>query len=476
MHSLLKTLKDAALSFLYEDEEKTKGGPHIRDAHNIKRMMMIVVFALLPCTITAILNTGVQTYVMMSFDADRFIEYTKASETITGYIRFVTIHFWPILWEGAKLFIPALFFVYASGGLVEAIFATIHKKPITEGFLVTGLLITLIIPSTLPYWMIIVGTSIGLTLGKGLFGGTGMNILNPALVCRCFLFFTFPAYMSGEVWVGTSSFKVKKSILEMTQKTSSPYLTSQSSLSISSPAPYVKKLHTDTIRIQRGSNLKSKPEIEKILNKYDPSLKLESLTDRQLMDFVTSPSGLLLNKEFYNQAYAFAVLQDGEGNWSNANLFFGNQIGSMGETSTFAVLLGAILLIYTGVASWRIMLAIIIGTLSTAFCFQLGSNLAPYGGLYLPAHYSLLAYRHFLYGSLAFGLVFMATDPVSSPSMSKAQWAYGILIGLMTIVIRMVNPAFSEGVMLAILFGNVFAPLFDRIAINQMVNKGARRG
>lgn len=472
----MKTLKDATLSFLFENQEKTKEGPHIRDAHDIKRMMMIVVFALLPCAIMAVLNTGVQTYVLSSFNPNLFVAYTEASETSLGYLAFIAAYFWPILWAGLKLFLPALICVYATGGLVEAIFATIHKKQISEGFLVTGLLITLIIPSTLPYWMIIVGTAIGMIIGKELFGGTGMNVLNPALVCRCFLFFTFPAYMSGEVWVGTSSFMVKKSILEMSLKTSSPFLTSQSVLSISSPPNSVKKIHTDAIRIHLGKETKSKPVITKILKAYDPSLDINDLTERQLMAFITSPSGLLLDKEFYNQAYAFSVLQNGEGTWSDQNLFFGNQIGSMGETSTFAVLLGAILLIYTGVASWRIMLAVIVGALITGFAFQIGSSLAADGGLQLPAHYSLAAYRHLLYGSLAFGLVFMATDPVSSPTMYAAQWAYGILIGVMTIIIRMVNPAFAEGVMLAILFGNVFAPLFDRIAIRRMVSKGAHHG
>ncbi len=465
MHPLLNTLKKATTSFLFESDEKTSSGPHIRDSYDLKRMMILVVYALMPCTIMAVLNTGLQAHVLTSSNAFLFTDYVEASSGILSFLSFLFLNFWPSLFLGLKIFIPDLIIIYTVGGLIEVIFATIHKKPVSEGFLVTGLLIALILPPTLPYWMIIVGTAVGLILGKELFGGTGMNVLNPALVCRCFLFFTFPAYMSGEVWVGTDSLMARQSIEQIRTQEDSTFLTSQSSLAVISLPSSIKKIHTEAIKIQRGFKSKYKEEVKNLLKYYDPSLDIDHLSERELLEFVTSPNGLLLNKESYNQAYTFAVLQNGEGTWSNTNLFIGNQIGSMGETSVFCCLLGAIFLIFCGVASWRIMLAVVLGAYLCALAFEYGSLFNSHQGLYYPAHYAFPAYKHLLLGGLAFGLVFMATDPVSSPTLRGAQWAYGILIGVITIIIRVINPAYPEGVMLAILFGNVFSPLFDRCAI-----------
>ena len=475
MHALLKTTVIAIKSFLIESDEKIQSGPNIRDAYDIKRMMMLVVYALLPCTIMAIINTGMQTYVLSTFDPELFLAYSEASLTISSYFAFIFHHFSPIVYYGLKILLPSLIIIYTVGGIVEIVFATIHKKPLSEGFLVTGLLITLILPPTLPYWMIALGTAIGLILGKELFGGTGMNVLNPALVCRCFLFFTFPAYMSGEVWVGTHSLGARQSIAEIALKQDSPYTTGQSVLVHASPSSEVKKIHSEAIRIQRGHDSRHKTVVAEILKQYDPTLNINDLSERQLLEFVTSPSGLMLDKEYYNQAYTFAVLQNGEGTWRDQNLFMGNQIGSLGETSTLCCLLGALFLIFCGVASWHIMAAVLIGAYFTALAFQFGSTLNSHSGLLHPALYAFPAYKHLLVGSLAFGLVFMATDPVSSPVMRSSQWMYGILIGMLTIIIRVINPAFPEGVMLAILFGNVFAPLFDRISLNLSRKKEMKR-
>lgn len=475
MHALFKTTIEAIRSFFFENTDEAATGPQIRDSYDVKRMMMLVVYALLPCTIAAIINTGLQAHIFNSFNGQLFLSYTQASTSFISLFHFILIHIWPILTAGLKIVLPSLILVYLTGGFVEIIFASVHKKPLSEGFLVTGLLITLILPPTLPYWMIIIGTAIGLILGKELFGGTGMNILNPALVCRCFLFFTFPAYMSGEVWVGTTSYKARKSIVEIKKTTSSPYATGQTLLAVASAPSQVRRIHIEAMNLARGYPSFFRKTIVNLLHQYDPSLSIDSLSETELLQFVTAQKGLMLDQEFYPQAMTFSYLSTGEGNWSDQNLFIGNQLGSLGETSTFACLLGALFLLVCGIASWRIMLGVLIGAYVTSLLFQYGTYLAPYHGLFLPAHYSFPAYKQLLLGGLAFGLVFMATDPVSSPTLSSARWAYGLLIGILTIVIRVVNPAFAEGVMLAILFGNVFAPLFDRLALNVFTRREQKR-
>ena len=316
--------------------------------------------------------------------------------------------------------------------------------------------------------MLVVGMSIGIVLGKELFGGTGMNILNPALTCRCILYFAYPSYMSGDVWVGTYAYKVGQSIQTINQQSGKPAYdayTGASLLSFVNAPASLKRIHVDTMALLNQKDVPLKPVIAKKFHAYAPKKNLSTATPEEITSFVTAPSGLGLSTDYLAAAYRLSELKYGRSIWSNSNLFFGNQIGSMGETSTFCCLLGALFLLLVGIASYQTMAGVLIGAYLTALLFQLGSHIGLDMGAFNPAAYDLPAYKHLLFGGLAFGLVFMATDPVSSPSLPSARWAYGILIGTLVIVIRLINPAFAEGVMLAILFGNVFAPLFDRVAL-----------
>ena len=466
MHFLFKTLAETVHSFFFESTDKTKSGPHIRDAIDLKRIMFLVVIALIPCTFMAIYNSGLQAYVYGSFNEELLKEYFLASNSFSGYFTFAKNHFVPIITKGLYIFIPILMLSYLVGGFWEIIFAAFRNKEVSEGYLVTGILIALILPPSIPYWMIIVGVSFGVIIGKELYGGTGMNVLNPALVCRCLLFFAFPSYMTGQIWVGTNSFQTQKSIeiINANVKDADHY-TTNSILAILAPSHKVKRIHVDACALSFTKNPEQKPLLKQYLAKYNPRLSIENLKPQELQNFVTSPDGLGLASEFFQGAFQFALAKYSRSIWTDTNFFFGNMIGSLGETSTFACLIGALLLLVTGVGSWHIMLAFLIGSFCTAGIFYIGSHFGFENGAWNPAQFDLLPHKHLLIGGLAFGLVFMATDPVSSPVMQLAKWIYGILIGSLVIVIRVVNPAFPEGVMLAILFGNVFAPLFDSIAL-----------
>ncbi|MCP5510163.1 MAG: NADH:ubiquinone reductase (Na(+)-transporting) subunit B [Chlamydiales bacterium] len=401
-------------TFLFEAAEETKASPHIRDGIDLKRVMMLVIYALLPCILMAIWNTGVQKLVYSSGSLDMLNAFRSS------YFAFCSAHFWSILANGFGAFIPIMLISYLAGGFWEALFAITRRHEISEGFLVTGMLYALILPPTIPYWMVAVGVSVGVILSKELFGGTGYNILNPALVCRTFLYFTFPTKMSGSLWVGTNPTVVQQSISKMNAALGFDGISQATALGVFNLPPEVKQAHIDTLIAGATPNL--------------------------------SP-------EVMSQALQFAQLKVGSGIWSNLNLFFGNMLGSMGETSTLACLLGALILIITGIGSWRTMLAYALGVAGCALLFQAMSGPTD------PANYAFPFYKHFLIGGLAFGLVFMATDPVSSPDMNASKWAYGLIIGIITVVIRIVNPAFPEGVMLAILFGNIIAPLLDHLSL-----------
>lgn len=419
----LRPLISATDHFLRSPATQTHKGPHIRDFIDVKRWMILVVIALFPCILAAIWNTGVQAFVYSSGSAPLMDIFLKASESWQGYWSFTTAHWRPILWKGMIGFLPYVAISYGVGGIWETIFACVRKHDIAEGFLVTGILYALILPPTLPYWMAALGISVGIILSKELFGGTGMNILNPALVCRCFLFFAFPAYMTGEVWVGRNLAQVRESVLKMDG------ISQASALAVYNLSSDVKRVHVDAIMKGKSKNT------------------------------VTETLGL--SADNYREAQEFIKLKQGVGKWNDWGLFLGNKIGSMGEVSILASLLGAAFLIGTGIGSWRTMAAVFLGAAVTALAFEYGSRLSPWS----PAQFDFPMYKQFLMGGLAFGLVFMATDPVSSPVMNGAKWAYGFLIGMLTIVIRAINPAFPEGIMLAILFGNVFAPLFDFFAL-----------
>lgn len=470
----LRPLVSALDTFFYEVPIKTARGPHIRDMIDLKRWMMIVVYALIPCIVVAIWNSGVQGFVYGSRSIKIFDEYMQASETLSGYFLFGKTYFAPIIQKGLVAFLPIMILSYAVGGFWEVLFAIIRRHEVSEGFLVTGMLFALILPSTIPYWMAAVGVSAGVVIGKEIFGGTGMNILNPALVCRAFLFFAFPTKMTGPVWVGTNTTEIQQSIQGMNKEIGEiDGITQASILNRFNISPDIKRVHVDAIGVQYGADPSTKDVIEHQLKYWKKGVTLTTLTPEEQKTFITTPlekGGLGLSPDYYSDAVRFAEFRFAQGKLTNGNLFFGNRIGSMGETSILACLLGALLLIYTRIGSWRTMLGVAIGAYLTALLFEWGAlHLGPYSGAFNAAKYALPAYKHLLIGSLAFGLVFMATDPVSSPCMRSARWIYGLMIGALVIIIRTINPAYPEGVMLAILLGNVFAPLLDHAALNSKI-------
>lgn len=485
----LKPLVKAGDTFLYEAPVNTSRGPHIRDAIDVKRWMIIVVFALMPCILWAIWNTGLQSYVYSSGDYRLMNEYLTSSTTLQGYLDFAAKdnRYLTFIKEGLIAILPLIFISYAVGGLWEAVFACVRGHEISEGFLVTGILYVLILPATIPYWMAAVGVSVGVILAKEVFGGSGMNIVNPALACRAFLFFTFPGKMSGDVWVGTNPTTVRQNLVHMNQDAQATALDGYSQatkLARFNVTADIKRIHVDAIATNDlGRDVSSYNAIETHFDKWntlgDHKATLGQLSQDQMRSFVTSPvsdGGLGLSSGYYEDAYHFSALDHAIGHNSDAGFFFGDKLGSMGETSVLACLIGAFILIYTGVGSWRTMVSMGIGAYLTALLFQFVSkHVGADGGAWNPAVFGFPAYKHLLLGSLAFGLVFMATDPVSSPSMPLAKWIYGIFCGIITIVIRCINPAYPEGVMLAILMGNVFAPLFDYYAARNFRKRSVQR-
>lgn len=474
----LRPLIQASDTFLYEAPINTRRSPHIRDAVDLKRWMLIVVFALVPCILMAIWNTGLQKMVYGSGNYHLMNEYLNSSTSFSSYFNFVSNdnRYLTIIHYGLMAFLPVMLISYVVGGFWEAVFASIRGHEISEGFLVTGMLYALILPPSIPYWMVAVGVSAGVVIGKELFGGTGMNILNPALTCRCFLFFTFPSKMTGDVWVGTNPTAINQSLNKM--KTDANLVNSFDGYSQATPLAHfnvttdIKRVHIEAIASGNSkANTKSAELIQKHFEKWNSTgeYQLDSLLPEQMKQFVTGPldqGGLGLSPDNYQAAYNFSSLNYGLGNQTDANFFWGNRLGSMGETSVIACLIGAIILIYTGVGSWRTMAAVGISAYISAWLFEFFStHFGVGGGAWNPAKYAFPAYKHLLLGGLWFGLVFMATDPVSAPSMKLSKWIYGAFIGALIILIRVVNPAYPEGIMLAILMGNVFAPLIDHYVV-----------
>ena len=358
---------NAIHTFLYLPNETTQNGTHIKAADDLKRTMNTVIMAMVPCLIFGMFNAGYQHHLALG--------------TIEASNGFIGDSFWTIenLIVGAWKVIPLLMVSYGVGLLIEFIFAVIKGHEVEEGYLVTGMLVPLIVPVDLPLWMLAVAVAFGVVIGKEVFGGTGMNILNPALTARAFAFFAYPTFMSGDkVWV--------------------------------SEASNVDGISGETILGTLAAN--------------------------------------------------------GEVAYSSASMFMGSIPGSVAETSVFFVLIGALLLIITGVGSWRIMLSGVIGASVVGILFNLwGAN-------------SLMSfewYNHLLVGGFAFGIVFMATDPVSAAQTTKGKWIYGFLVGVFCILIRVFNPAYPEGVMLAILLMNVFAPLIDHYVIEANVSMRRKR-
>jgi Na+-transporting NADH:ubiquinone oxidoreductase subunit B len=339
-------------------------GAHIRDAIDLKRTMILVVFSLMPCLLFGMWNVGYQHYRALGLPDTSFLD------------NFIF---------GATKVLPIVLVSYATGLSVEFAFAIIRKHTINEGFLVTGMLIPLVMPVEIPLWMVGVATVFAVIIGKEVFGGTGMNILNPALTARAFLFFAYPAKMSGnEVWISRD--------------------------------------------LDKG---------------------------QQFVDGFSGATPL---------GDAAAGFGDRiPGTWES---FIGTIPGSIGETSTLACLLGASLLIYTGIGSWRIILSVFVGGFAMASVFNLvGDNTLM----------QLSPLHHLVLGGFAFGAVFMATDPVTAAQSNTGKFIYGFLIGVFAILIRVVNPAYPEGMMMAILLMNVFAPLIDHYVVKANINRRLRR-
>ena len=351
---------DAFETFLFVPDHTTHKGTHIKDAIDLKRTMALVVLSMLPCILFGMWNIGDQYYNALNVEATFFEN--------------LTFGFWK--------FMPLLIVSYAVGLSVEFAFAISRGHQVNEGYLVSGMLIPLIMPVDVPLWMLAVSVVFAVVIGKEVFGGTGMNILNPALTARAFLFFAHPSYMSGDkVWVHGAS---------------------------------VDGYSGETILGALAAN-------------------------------TTNWNSLI---------------------WNASEAFFGFIPGSVGETSFLAILIGAAILILSGIGSWRIILFTFIGGYLTALLFNLwGAN----------ALMSTPAHIHLIIGGFAFGAVFMATDPVTATQTNKGKIIYGLLVGFFAIVIRVFNPAYPEGMMLAILFMNVFAPLIDHYIIEGNVKKRLSR-
>ena len=366
-------------TFLYTPGQVTKGPTHLRDSIDLKRTMITVVAALVPCIFMAMWNTGYQANLaMQQMGVATTGEWRGIISDIlgVGYNPSSTL---ANIFHGFLYFFPIFLITQMAGGLWEVLFATVREHEINEGFLVTGMLFPLTLPPTIPLWQVAVGISFGVVLGKEVFGGTGKNFLNPALTGRAFLYFAYPAEITGDaIWVAADGF---------TQAT---------------------------------------------------------------------PLG--------------AVAADGMSavgvTWMQA--FVGSLPGSLGETSALACLIGAFVLIATGVGSWRIIVSMILSTIVFAELLHIiGSDTNPM--------FQMDASWHLVVGGFAFGCVFMATDPVSASMTETGRWFYGALIGFMTVLIRVINPAFPEGVMLAILFGNVFAPVIDHVVLQANIKRRLAR-
>ncbi|MEM8510275.1 MAG: NADH:ubiquinone reductase (Na(+)-transporting) subunit B [Bacteroidota bacterium] len=375
---------NAIHTFLFTPDETTHSGGHIRAVDDLKRTMNTVILALVPCLLFGIFNAGYQHY-----------------SAINGFPQNFSLleHF--ITWDnfilGATTILPLVIVSYGVGLIVEFIFAVIKGHEVEEGYLVTGMLVPLIVPVDTPLWMLSIAVIFGVVIGKEVFGGTGMNILNPALTIRAFLFFAYPTWMSGDkVWVHGA----------------------------------VERAGTaDAISGETILGYLAQGNTQEMYAKYDLS-----------------------------------------------EMFFGFIPGSVGETSTFLILLGGLFLVFTKIASWRIMLSAILGSLAMGLIFN---AVVDFG--WIPEYskfYGLMGFefwKHLIVGGLAFGIVYMATDPVTGSQTNRGKWIYGFLIGFLSVMIRVFNPGYPEGVFLAILLMNVFAPTIDHYVVRGNIKRRLKR-
>ena len=367
-------------TFIYTPSEVTRGSTHVRDGNDLKRTMTFVVFATAVCVFMAMFNTGYQANLAMeAMGIDAIQGWRGPIMSLFGFNPNNPIS---VLVHGALYFFPIYIVTLAVGGVWEVLFATVRGHEINEGFLVSSMLFALILPPDIPLWQVALGISFGIVIGKEIFGGTGKNFLNPALTGRAFLFFAYPASISGDsVWVAVDGFTA------------------------------------------------------------------------------ATPLGLAATGGL-EAVYA--------ANYSWMQTFFGFMPGSIGETSTLACIIGAAFLLYTRIASYRTMGGVFLGMLIMSLTFNfIGSDSNPM--------FAIPWYWHMTLGGFAFGLVYMATDPVSGSMTDTGRWVYGALIGVMVVLIRVVNPAFPEGMMLSILFANMFAPVIDYFVVQANIRRRVKR-
>lgn len=378
---------NALHTFLYSPNETTHNGTHIKVVDDLKRTMNIVIIALIPCLIFGMFNAGYQHYLALG-------EIPAAN----GFFG-ASFWTWDNLVIGLVKVLPLVAVSYGVGLAIEFVFAVIKQHEVEEGYLVTGMLVPLIVPIDIPLWMLAVAVAFGVVIGKEVFGGTGMNILNPALTIRAFLFFAYPTWMSGDkVWV--------EGAVERTRA------------------------------IADGANL-------------------DAISGETILG---------------------SLAQNSQHTYSVADMFFGMIPGSVGETSTLLIILGALFLIFTKIASWRIMVSSVVGAIVMGLIFN---GVVSQGWITESSKfYGLMStawWQHLIMGGLAFGIVYMATDPVTGSQTNRGKWIYGFFIGFISILIRVFNPAYPEGVMLAILLMNVFAPTIDHYVIQGNVKKRMKR-
>lgn len=367
-------------TFIYTPSDVTRGTTHVRDGNDLKRTMTFVVIATFFCILMAMYNTGYQANLAVeAMGLDEVNSWRSIPMSIFGYNPMNPLS---NMVHGALFFLPIYIVTLAVGGVWEVLFATVRGHEVNEGFLVSSMLYTLILPPDIPLWQVALGISFGIVIGKEVFGGTGKNFLNPALTGRAFLFFAYPAAISGDMaWVGVDGYTM------------------------------------------------------------------------------ATPLGLAA------QGGLDAVHAAG---YSWFQSFLGFIPGSIGETSTLAIFIGAAFLLYTRIASYRIMGGVLIGMIATSVMFNIiGSETNPM--------FAFPFYWHLTVGGFAFGMVYMATDPVGAAMTDKGRWIFGALIGVMVVLVRVVNPAFPEGMMLSILFANMFAPVIDYFVVQANIKRRMKR-
>ncbi len=404
----LYPLYEANDTFLYTPGEVAKGNTHVRDAIDTKRMMTMVIVALIPCILMAMYNTGFQAQKIFAAGAAEVPSgFTIAEGLWSGNWRYSVLEalgidvtynrgsflspgsILPCMLHGALYFLPVYIVCMVVGGHCELIFSILRKHEINEGFLVTGMLFPLTLPATIPLWQVAVGIMFGVVVGKEIFGGTGRNFLNPALTARAFLYFAYPTKISGDaVWTAVDGYT----------------------------APTI---------------------LGAVAN-------AASGTTAEISQAMSTQAGVTW--------------------W---DYFIGNIHGSMGETSVICCLFGAIVLIATRIGSWRIMAGTVFGMFAFSGLLALIPTEEPVT--------NLGPMWHLVIGGFAFGTVFMATDPVSAAMTPTGKWVYGFVIGFLTVLVRAINPAFPEGIMLAILFANVFAPLIDYFVVQANIKRRTAR-